>query len=348
MTRRIWLLVLAITPLAGCGRNRSEVQDVQADLEASVHDQRPGNVATQPSPYNVRGVGPTREDQPVEAVQVGHTATAPEKGPDPLPLQQPEQQSAPSQLPPDVLPGQQTGRKEEKPKPEDPLVAVVRCYREDRAAEAQERLKAFDPGTREVLSVLLPILVSLAEPGKAGDPPRVCSTLLEHLEKLTQALRPRAALEVEKMCFCRSIERFGVFDPLPTNHVFQGGGEGRPGDLVQVYVELRNFADAKNGTAHDTKLACTLLIRDEQNHVVWRQDRPAQVERSSSPRHDGYLPCHFYVPPHLPVGDYTLWIVVKDLTSCPGEEAPPHRTARRSLDFRVRGPVQGASPAIGG
>ena len=56
----------------------------------------------------------------------------------------------------------------------------------------------------------------------------------------------RAALDIEKICFCREIKTFGVYDPWPEDHAFQAGVEDRPGELVQVYVELRNFT---SGTA---------------------------------------------------------------------------------------------------
>ena len=48
---------------------------------------------------------------------------------------------------------------------------------------------------------------------------------------------------------------------------------------------------------------------------------------SRSPRRDCYLPCYFYVPAKLPVGDYVLTIQVTDLTGASGEEMPPQRSA---------------------
>jgi hypothetical protein len=223
-------------------------------------------------------------------------------------------------------------------KPEDPIVAVVRFLRDGETGEANQQLKLFDPATREVLGVLLPIVTRLAEPGRAGDPPHDCSALLEELESLSQSLRPKAALRIDKMCYCRRIEGFGVVDPLPSSHIYHVGAEGLSGDFVQVYVELRNFASLKQGPSYETRLACNMLIRDEHDRIVWYQDRHTRLERSCSARHDGYLDCHFNVPKCLPVGDYTLWIMVKDLTGLSGEEAPVHRTAKRSLDFRVRTP----------
>src|SRR5205823_1013383 len=145
--------------------------------------------------------------------------------------------------------------------------------------------------------------------------------------------RARAPLALEKVCFCRTIKRFGVYEPLLPGHVFAVGGEGRPGELVRLYLEVENFASRKSGSAHETALACTMVLKDGRNRIVWRQDRSVEVERSRSPRRDCYLPCYFYVPAKLPVGDYALTIQVTDLTGASGEETPPQRSAARSLEF---------------
>jgi hypothetical protein len=222
--------------------------------------------------------------------------------------------------------------------PENHVDAAFYLIRENRPEEAEERLKKLDPAVRELLSCCLGLAARLG--GKEARPPCAddCAALLDELERLQQALRARAPLSLEKMCYCRALERFGVYEPLPAGHAFGTGWDGRPGDLVQVYAELRNFATAKNGPFHETALACTLTLRDGDNKPVWRQDRPAQVERSRSSRQDCYLSCHFYVPPRLPPGDYKLHLTVKDVTGLSGEEPPAHRTASRTLDFRVRAP----------
>jgi hypothetical protein len=356
MARQKWLLVLCIVWLAGCGRQRKDVvsDEVLSDLTATVHNDRPGRIdqaAGSPSPYDLRSL-PLVKDQASQStiVRVGNNnpPTVPtepvlEKAADSLPP--PPVSQEPEKTPPPPL--NTTLRKQEKP--EDPLVTLVRFLREGQTGEATAQLKLFEPATRDVLGVLLPVLTHLAEPGRAGDPPHDCATILEQLETLSQELRPKAALSIEKMCYCRCIERFGIIDPLPSSHLYHVGPQGRPGDLVQVYVELRNFASLKRGSSYETRLACNMLIRDEQNRIVWYQDRQTRLERSCTPRQDGYLDCYFNVPRRLPVGDYTLWIMVKDLTGNSGEEAPPHRIAKRSLDFRVRTPEIeiGAMPVAG-
>jgi hypothetical protein len=220
------------------------------------------------------------------------------------------------------------------PKPADPLVEAFRCFREGKAREAREHLREVDPSSREVLAVLLPLAARLAELCKDGKPDDFSSTV-DRLERLARALRPNAALTLEKLCYCRRVQKFGVYDPLPDDHAFQAAGE-RPGDLVQVYVELRNFCCQKTGKFNETALAYVLEIYNNKNELVWRQDRPAEVEHSLSPRRDGHLICYFCVPQQLQPGDYTLCIHVKDVTGLTPEQVPAHRVARRSLPFRVR------------
>ena len=61
--------------------------------------------------------------------------------------------------------------------------------------------------------------------------------------------------------------------------------------------------------------------------------------RLRSRRHDNHLYCYFYVPPHVPPGDYTLQVEVRDLTGLPpSTKLPDHRRAQSpELPFHLRG-----------
>jgi hypothetical protein len=304
------------------------------------------------SPYDPRSQGPGGQEEAAErpdsrierAVAATGRNTAPAAEPkDPPPPpgpQEPEHSTEvvkPTAAPPPEAPEPVVTRVE--PPPDGPLAEALRCYREDRADEAPARLQQLDPAAREVLLVLLPLAAKLEKAKLADLRPRHLAAVLDQLDRLTQPLRPRAALTLEKMCFCRSIEQFGVYDPLPSSHTYQAGVAGQPGDLVQVYVELRNFTTQAQGDTFTTALATSLQLHDcdQPPKLVWREDRPARVERSRSRRHDCFLNCHFYVPPRLPTGDYVLTIQVRDVTGSPGPDAPGHRVATRTLDLRVRG-----------
>jgi hypothetical protein len=191
---------------------------------------------------------------------------------------------------------------------------------------------------------LLPLLDQFSRPEATAADARELSVALEQLQRALLLVRPRAELMLDKMCFCRGIERFGVFDPLPVEHVFVAGGDNRRGEPVQVYVEVRNFTSMPREEQYATALGVSLSIVDysrrSQGETVWRQDRPARLERSRSPVDDCFLNCQFFMP-RLPMGRYTLLLEVKDVTGNAGGEPPAYRIARSSLDFRVSGNAEG-------
>jgi len=335
--RHVWLLILGMSLLSGCGKHHQGAvsNDVLTDLTASMEKVDP------PSPYHVRGVASsTREEAAILTSTV--TAQAPPTGPmiggqepaDVRSLDLPAPMLSPVEPPPIPMTPTPDPEPTPPPKPKDPLHSALGCFREDRPVQARKHLESFPPAQREALQVLLPLVARL---GDSDAKPQSLSDLVEMLERLAQSLRSRSGLSLEKLCYVRSVEGFGVYEPLPSGHTFQPGSAGRPGDLVQLYAELKNFQSESRGSDFETALACTLVVRDAKNGIVWEQGRPVQIERCRSPRQDCHLRCNFYVPPGLPVGDYTLWLVVKDVTGASREEVSTQRTAKRSLDFRVRG-----------
>jgi hypothetical protein len=215
---------------------------------------------------------------------------------------------------------------------------------ERRPSAALDLLQRYDPPSREVLLALLQLAAPLGEGGLERASPQETAALLDRLGGLQVALRRRAPLVIEKMCFCREIRNFGKYDPLPADYAFQTGSDGRPGERVQVYVEVRNFGCRPRGNAYETALQGRVEIHDFRGEVVWAKDFPYDPDRSATPRQDYYLAFIFNVPPRLPPDSAcTLWVYVKDV----GEDGV-RRVARRSLDFRVRPPRRGAEAASAG
>jgi hypothetical protein len=220
--------------------------------------------------------------------------------------------------------------------PEAPLVAALRALLEKRPAEAMDYLKGYDKVNQEMLLCLLPLAARLAEGGVQQAPAGEVTAILAQLRGLERPLAERAALGIDKICLCRKIEGYGVYEKTPDDWAFAAGVNEQAGELVQVYVELRDFACRQQGQGYETCLASTLEIHDYRGNLVWRRDFPPQPDRSHSPRHDYFINYRFCVPPHVPPGSYVLWVQVKDLTGQPGKDAPASRTARASVDFRVR------------
>lgn len=215
-----------------------------------------------------------------------------------------------------------------KPADEPPVLAALRCLLEKRPQEALARLELYDKSNQELLLFLLPLIVRLSECNLERANPQDVAVVVEELNGLAAPMRSRAALAVEAMCFCKRIETFGVYEPLPSDYRF------RPRDLVQIYVELKNFTSRKRKndageTRHVIDLASSVEICDYAGKRVYATafERP-RPDESRAPRQDYFDSYRFCVPDIAP-GAYTLWIEVED------RGTRPPRKARRSLDFRV-------------
>jgi hypothetical protein len=227
-----------------------------------------------------------------------------------------------------------------------PTVEALRCLMDKRSPEeALSRLDSCDPADREVLRELLLVTARLGDRDAPRPSPAEMAQLVEQMERLARALRPRAALVLDKLCFCRprSIDTFGVFEPRKDDRPFRAGGPGTPGEHVQVYAEVRNFTSRPAGDHFETVLQGKLMIDGGQWQGDDSRSRHKAVEftlspctdKSRTPRQDFFVNLHFDVPPGLPPGFYTLWVEVADVTPAPDGSRCPPRVARRSLDFRV-------------
>ena len=207
---------------------------------------------------------------------------------------------------------------------EPPLLLALRSYMIDRRPDdAIERLRPYDKANQEFLIALIPPLARAAEGDLSRADPTDVAALLEQLQTATAVLKSRAALRIDVACFCRKVVRFGIFDPIGENHSF------RPGEMAEMYVELRNVVGEPLAEAGRrgirTRLATEMVLRDGANKLVWREDCDRD-EFARSARHDLDLHYRFCVP-SLPAGNYTLSVRIVDQTT--------NRAVTRSLDFRV-------------
>jgi hypothetical protein len=264
---------------------------------------------------------------------------------EPLPPAPPPVQQVHFPTPPPVLEPPKPLPAAEPPRPPDaPLVQALRCVIEGRPAVALDLLQRYDPLSREALLALLEVAAPLGEGGLEHASPQETTALLEKLNGLQALLRRRAPMVIEKMCFCRDVRAFGKYSPLPPDYAFQTGGAGLPGELVQVYVEVRNVVCRPQGPVYQTDLNGRVEIHDFRGNRVWYQELECSPDRSRTPLQDNYVTLAFNVPRGLPADSaYTLWVYVKDT----GEEGVV-KVARRSLDFRVRPPARAASAESGG
>jgi hypothetical protein len=215
----------------------------------------------------------------------------------------------------------------------------MRFVLEGKPSAAAEALERCDPPTRDFLMSLLQLAAPVGDGRLEEASPQDTAAFLDQLNRMQASLRRRAPLTIEKMCFCREIRDFGKYYPLPSDYAFQAGSDGLPGELVQVYVEVRNVNCRPHGTGFETALKGHMEIYDFRGKCVWQHDFDNRPDRSRTPLQDNYVEFHFNVPPGLTADSaYTLWVYVRDV-----EEDGIIKVARRSLDFRLRSPFRAST-----
>lgn len=214
-----------------------------------------------------------------------------------------------------------------------PVVAAMECMLDDRHEDALRHLQKYDPRTREFLQRVLPTLSLVARNNQLG--PADVAALNEQFTSVKVYLQQLSDFSLSRMQFCESIKGFAVYKPLPADHEFVAASGDRPGELVQLYVELRNFASEPKGGLFETLLSSQLEIQDAAGGKVWsHRFRTEDLKIVSQSRlGESYQSFSFAVPPGLQPGTYTLWVTMADETR-PGSP----RVARSSLPIRIVSP----------
>lgn len=209
------------------------------------------------------------------------------------------------------------------PVQDPPLIAALRCLLDQHSEEAITYLLKFDKPTQDLLLYLLPVVARLGtgslEAASAAD----IAYLKLQIDSAEGYIALRTALVLDRLVYCRDIDRFGVYDPLPDDYPF------RPGEVGEVYVELRNVGCEHQGAFYDTRLTGTVELRDSAGNTRPLRVLPGRrvANRSRSQRHDIYESYRFCVPENLRPGYYTLILHVID--------AVTGRTAQKTLPLRV-------------
>jgi hypothetical protein len=212
------------------------------------------------------------------------------------------------------------------PPPEDPpLVAALRCLLEKRGDEAVGHLLGYDKFTQQMLLYLLPVVATAGSGSLESAPPHELGNLMDQLVRAEDVLRPRAPLVIERMCYCRDITGWGVCEELREDHPF------RPGELVEVYAELRNCLAERKADGWEVRLAGTVEIRDPAGKSKPWLVHPERVtiDRTRTPRRDHFRSFRFWIPDNLRPGQYTLQLQISDLAS------KPPRVAQRTLQLWI-------------
>jgi hypothetical protein len=204
------------------------------------------------------------------------------------------------------------------------LVAALRCFLDKRPDAALPCLNHYDSENQEVLLSLLPLTARMSEGPLSQADPREVAVILDQLEGLKLVLQPKAALVMDKACFCRQVRKFGVYEALGEKPAF------RPGELVEVYCEIRNVTSERSKVQPGecrTHLQSSLEIRNSSIGFKL-QSRNTKAEVSHTPQHDFYLHYSFAIKDDMRPGPYVMTLEVVDV--------PTGRKVGRKLEFVVR------------
>ena len=218
----------------------------------------------------------------------------------------------------------------------EPLAESLQCMLDNKHDEALRHLQAYDADTQDLFQQLLPALSILSKKKLGELSAAEIAVLHEQLYSLLAALRPRTVLTIGKVCYCEWVKDYGNYKPLPEGHAFAAPSAHRPGELVQLYVELRNFVSELRHGAYETRFSSSVEICDGRGELAWSwrfEDEKYPIRRRTH-LHDWFNNYSFNVPKSLPPGTYRLTIQVTDETN-----PESRRTARQSLEFRVAAPM---------
>jgi len=204
------------------------------------------------------------------------------------------------------------------------LVAALRCFMDKRPDAAIPCLNRYDAENQEVLLNLLPLTARMGEGPLSQADPQEIAVILDQLQGLRQHLGPRAALVMDKICFCRQFRKFGVYEALGDKPSF------RQGESVEVYCEIRNVSCEPSKSQqgeYRTHLLSSLEFRDLTGGFKHQYRKP-RVDVSHTPQHDHYLHYSFAITDDMRPGTYALTVEVVDV--------PTGRKVSRRLEFVVR------------
>ncbi len=147
-------------------------------------------------------------------------------------------------------------------------------------------------------------------------------TKVAPLIDLSEKVRSEIPLSLPTLALCRSVERFGVYDPIEPAR-FTAGRE----TPVVVYCEVDHFRSnpAEQG-GWETKLTYeAVLYSDAESAVAVINKKPTQiVDRCRNRRRDFFLADRMTIPANLPVGKYVLKVTVIDqLANLVAEKSAP-------------------------
>jgi hypothetical protein len=173
---------------------------------------------------------------------------------------------------------------------------------------------------RKLLGSVIDSLASFRMALRGGNALR--QTKVAPLLDLSDKIRSEIPLSLPTLVLCRSVQQFGVYDPIDPPR-FTAGKE----TPVVVYCEVDHFRSTPSDDgAWETKLTYeAVLYNDAENAVpVISKKATPIVDRCRNRRRDFFLADRMTIPANLPVGKYVLKVTVIDqLANLVAEKSVP-------------------------
>jgi hypothetical protein len=339
MRQRAWILLftagLCAIALPGCAASNNFLLNYfypKTDSPAESEYLPPLMLVTEEGPAPAAVDSPYHQYLPV-SFQLAGPPGEPPPGQRVLELMSPPPVLAPHQLPQqNVMFGQPELRQDANHEPppldlQDPLVLALDCLLKNKPDEALKHVQRCSANNQEMYMRLLSILAGLHGTPVTKQP------LETQVYEVGQLLRAHSDLIIDTMCLCERIDGYGQYTRKRDGYAFKAGTGRQPGELVSVYIELRNMTCERRDRYFTTNLNGKVAILDHQGTQVWSYNyRPLEKPLLSlMPRFDCYRSYDFYMPA-MPQGKYTLTMEIVD------ETCQPYRVAQKSVEFNVAAP----------
>ena len=163
--------------------------------------------------------------------------------------------------------------------------------------------------------------------------------------QLEAVLRPRAALTLEKVSVCRQIRGFGDCEPWPPDHVFQPETDGRRGERIQVYAEVRNFRSKLVGVRPGLRDGRWpewwrfAILRTRNTSSVYASTSRRRWSRSQTPRQDYFVNFQLNAGTDAGGAPRCTQALVGDMLALVGDDSRPARgRSDRSISSQAPAP----------
>jgi hypothetical protein len=162
---------------------------------------------------------------------------------------------------------------------------------------------------RELLTTLLDGLSNFRN-GLRAEANMLHSKKVAPLLELADRLRAQADLTLPAALLCKSVTRFGVYEPMDPPRFVSGKKENN----AIIYCEVANFASQMTpNKMWETKLKQEAVLYSETGLAVWSDKSDTVTDLSRNRLHDFFIADKIRIPGNLPIGRYLLKMTVTDL-----------------------------------